>query len=68
LIKSNFILGLLITLSSTVFAQNTFTLSNNDLGGEATINEKFNGFGCTGKINLRNYLGKMHLKELKALQ
>ncbi|MGK0307136.1 MAG: hypothetical protein ACI8RP_000087, partial [Urechidicola sp.] len=35
--KSNFIIGLLITLSSTVFAQNTFTLSSNDLGGEATI-------------------------------
>jgi Raf kinase inhibitor-like YbhB/YbcL family protein len=47
--KSNFILGLLITLSSTVFAQNTFTLSSNDLGGEATINEEFNGFGCTGE-------------------
>jgi Raf kinase inhibitor-like YbhB/YbcL family protein len=47
--KSNFIIGLLITLSSTVFAQNTFTLSSNDLGGEATINEEFNGFGCTGE-------------------
>ena len=47
--KSNFIIGLLIILSSTVFAQNTFTLSSNDLGGEATINEVFNGFGCTGE-------------------
>ncbi|MFT5251225.1 MAG: Raf kinase inhibitor-like YbhB/YbcL family protein [Flavobacteriales bacterium] len=47
--KSNFIIGLLITLSSTVFAQNTFTLSSNDLGGEATILEEFNGFGCTGE-------------------
>jgi Raf kinase inhibitor-like YbhB/YbcL family protein len=47
--KSNFIIGLLIILSSTVFAQNTFTLSSNDLGGEATINEEFNGFGCTGE-------------------
>ena len=47
--KSNFIIGLLITLSSTVFAQNTFTLSSTDLGGEATINEEFNGFGCTGE-------------------
>jgi Raf kinase inhibitor-like YbhB/YbcL family protein len=46
--KSNFIIGLLITLSSAVFAQNTFTLSSNDLGGVATINEEFNGFGCTG--------------------
>lgn len=47
--KLNFIIGLLITLSSTVFAQNTFTLSSNDLGGEATINDEFNGFGCTGE-------------------
>ncbi|PKH49842.1 YbhB/YbcL family Raf kinase inhibitor-like protein [Tenacibaculum sp. Bg11-29] len=47
--KSNFIIGLLITLSSTVFGQNTFTLSSNDLGGEATINAEFNGFGCTGE-------------------
>ncbi|ARV07349.1 kinase inhibitor [Polaribacter sp. SA4-10] len=47
--KSNLIIGLLITLSSTVFSQNTFTLSSNDLGGEATINEVFNGFGCTGE-------------------
>ena len=47
--KSNFIIGLLISLSSTVFAQNIFTLSSNDLAGEATINEVFNGFGCTGE-------------------
>lgn len=47
--KLNFILGILLTVSSTLFAQNTFTLSSTDLGGEATINEEFNGFGCTGK-------------------
>lgn len=47
--KANFIIGLLITLSSTVFARNTFTLSSIDLGGEATINEEFNGFGCAGE-------------------
>ncbi len=47
--KSNIILGILITISSTLFTQNTFTLSSNSLGGEATINEEFNGFGCTGK-------------------
>jgi Raf kinase inhibitor-like YbhB/YbcL family protein len=47
--KSNFILGILLTVSSTIFAQNTFTLSSNDLGGEATVNEEFNGFGCTGE-------------------
>lgn len=47
--KSNFILAALLTVSSTLFAQNTFTLSSTDLGGEATINEEFNGFGCIGK-------------------
>ncbi len=47
--KSNFILGVLFAVSSTLFAQNTFTVSSNDLGGEATIQEEFNGFGCTGK-------------------
>ncbi|WP_034058524.1 YbhB/YbcL family Raf kinase inhibitor-like protein [Lacinutrix jangbogonensis] len=47
--KSNLILGLLVLLSTTAFAQSTFTLSSQDLGGEATINEEFNGFGCTGE-------------------
>jgi len=65
--KLNFIFGLLITLSSALFAQDTFNLFSNDLGGEATVNEEFNGFGCTGKINHHNWLGKMHLKEPKAL-
>jgi hypothetical protein len=32
-----------------VFAQNTFTLSSDNLGGEATITEEFNGFGCNGE-------------------
>ncbi|WP_340202534.1 YbhB/YbcL family Raf kinase inhibitor-like protein [Ascidiimonas sp. W6] len=47
--KSNILLAILIVLASNVFAQNTFTLSSNNLGGEATVNEEFNGFGCTGK-------------------
>lgn len=47
--KSNIILGLLFVLSSSLFSQNTFTLFSKDLGGEATINEEFNGFGCTGE-------------------
>ena len=46
---STFIIGLLLVISSTTFAQNTFTLSSNNLGGEATIGEEFNGFGCTGE-------------------
>ena len=47
--KTNFILGLLLIASNTLFAQGTFTLSSNDLGGEATTQEEFNGFGCTGE-------------------
>jgi len=46
--KSNIILVLLIAFSSAVFAQKSFTLSSGSLGGEATITEVFNGFGCTG--------------------
>lgn len=46
--KSIFILGILLTISTSSFAQSTFTLSSNSIGGEATINEEFNGFGCTG--------------------
>ena len=38
-----------MTFSSALFAQNTFTLTSSTLGGEATINEEFNGFGCTGE-------------------
>jgi Raf kinase inhibitor-like YbhB/YbcL family protein len=27
----------------------TFTLFSNDIGGQGTVNEAFDGFGCTGK-------------------
>lgn len=43
------ILGLFIFSLTTAFSQTTFTLSSNDVGGEATKTEEFNGFGCTGK-------------------
>ena len=36
-------------MGSEALAQNTFTLSSNDLGGQATKSQEFNGFGCTGK-------------------
>lgn len=39
---------LFLTVSTTVFAQNTFTLSSKDLGGEGTKTLEFNGFGCNG--------------------
>lgn len=49
MIKSIQFLVVLIALSTSVYGQETFTLSSKDLGGEATINEEFNGFGCTGE-------------------
>lgn len=44
--KVLFILFSIITLN--VSAQ-TFTLKSNDLGGQATMKQVFNGFGCTGE-------------------
>lgn len=46
---ANFIIGLLLILSTSVFGQNTFTLSSKDLGGETTKKHEFNGFGCDGE-------------------
>ncbi|MGB0390211.1 MAG: YbhB/YbcL family Raf kinase inhibitor-like protein [Salibacteraceae bacterium] len=39
----------LLLISSFSIAQSTFTLSSKTLGGNATMTEEFNGFGCTGK-------------------
>ncbi|WP_410880052.1 YbhB/YbcL family Raf kinase inhibitor-like protein [Myroides sp. DW712] len=39
---------LFLTVSTTVLAQNTFTLSSKNLGGEGTKSLEFNGFGCDG--------------------
>jgi hypothetical protein len=47
--KSIITFALLSAFTSAVFAQNTFTLSSDNLGGEATITEEFNGFGCSGE-------------------
>lgn len=30
-------------------AQSTFTLTSEDIGGQATLTEEFNGFGCVGE-------------------
>lgn len=46
--KSNFIFIGLQLLALAAFGQNTFTLKSDDLGGEASITQEFNGFGCTG--------------------
>ncbi|MFK8038140.1 MAG: YbhB/YbcL family Raf kinase inhibitor-like protein [Crocinitomicaceae bacterium] len=46
--KINLIFLIQVIVFNSVYAQNTFTLSSNELGGQATINEEFNGFGCMG--------------------
>lgn len=49
MIKSIQVLLTAIAFSAPLVAQQTFTLTSEDLGGQATSNEEFNGFGCTGK-------------------
>ena len=49
MLKFNFLLSILIAFTTLAFSQETFTLSSNDLGGEATSQQEFNGFGCTGE-------------------
>lgn len=46
--KVHFVFVLLFLVSSLVFGQ-TFTLSSDDLSGQATKIQEFNGFGCTGE-------------------
>ncbi len=47
--KIHLMLGLMLTISVTTLAQNTFTLTSKDLGGQATQIQEFNSFGCSGK-------------------
>jgi len=42
------ILFALLFIGISTYAQNTFTLKSKDIGGQTTINQVFNGFGCTG--------------------
>lgn len=46
--KANLILVLSLIFSTTIFGQNTFTLTSKDLGGQATKIQEFKGFGCSG--------------------
>ncbi|UAM98158.1 YbhB/YbcL family Raf kinase inhibitor-like protein [Polaribacter litorisediminis] len=46
--KLSILFILLIAFSNTLWGQKTFTLSSNDLGGQATKIQEFNGFGCEG--------------------
>lgn len=45
---THLIIVCLFLSSSVVLGQTTFTLSSNDLGGQATKFQEFNGFGCSG--------------------
>lgn len=47
--KTTFLLLALLLTIGTVHGQGTFTLTSANLGGEATLQEEFDGFGCTGK-------------------
>ena len=46
--KTTLIFGLFLMCSTVLFAQNTFTLTSKDLGGQTTKTQEFNGFGCSG--------------------
>lgn len=43
------IIAVIVVISVTVASAQTFTLRSNDVGGQATIKQVFNGFGCTGQ-------------------
>jgi Raf kinase inhibitor-like YbhB/YbcL family protein len=46
----NFIFTAIFVASAMLTnAQKTFTLTSSTIGGQATVTEEFNGFGCTGK-------------------
>ena len=46
--KNSLILLSLITMSNMPLSGQTFTLTSNSVGGQATVDQVFNGFGCTG--------------------
>jgi len=46
--NANLVLALFLFIPTIVFGQDTFTLTSNDLGGESTKTQEFNGFGCSG--------------------
>lgn len=47
--KKTILLIAFVTVAQLSFSQSTFTLSSEDIGGQATLTEEFNGFGCTGE-------------------
>ena len=47
--RTNIVLMICAFVSTMSIAQGTFTLSSNTIGGQATTQEEFNGFGCIGE-------------------
>lgn len=47
--KSIFITILALIFNVSLFSQESFTLTSTTLGGNSTLLEEFNGFGCEGK-------------------
>ena len=43
------LIALVFSLASLALHAQTFTLKSQEVGGQATINQVFDGFGCTGK-------------------
>ncbi len=41
--------GIIVLLASAAYAADGFTLVSDQIGGQLTIDQVFNGFGCTGK-------------------
>ncbi len=62
----NLILVLSLFISNVIFGQNTFTLTSNDLGGESTKTQEFNGFGCSGDNQSPQLSWKNAPKETKS--
>ena len=47
--KLIFLFGIMGMLSFPSFSQNTFTLSSESIGGQGTLVQEFNSFGCAGE-------------------
>lgn len=47
--KKTILLIAFSVISQISFSQSTFTLSSKDLGGQATLTQEFDGFGCVGE-------------------
>jgi Raf kinase inhibitor-like YbhB/YbcL family protein len=45
---TDLLITLLFIVTTNLFAQETFTLTSKDLGGQTTKKQEFNGFGCSG--------------------